>query len=339
MAGVGWDANLLRFIRQQVQAQWCCALGGGTVLSLTGGVGLMLPWGPGWSVRQTCISDRCVTRSLHSFTSAECQRQLQAQWCCALGGGTVLSLTGGLGLVLPWGPDWSGRQTCFSDRCAPLASADPCCRIQADRLRYVSAPLSSSKDVTVMGLMLPWGLGWSGRQTCIRDRGGASASALSFICSVFVNRVWHTPFVVMQAANQLPVLTSTPSSGRVCCHKNCDFLSLKKSTVRQRWSQTPILHAGSSLEAWLVTCEASSSRGWGPAASGGQRRKTAPRYMPCSITTALCYLPTSMPLCPWCLRPMHEKFPEQGSPIHARRWDVSLVSRIAAFSCLLAAKC
>lgn len=60
MAGVGWDANLLRFIRQQAQAQWCCALGGGTVLSLTGGLGLMLPWGPGWSGRQTCISDRCA---------------------------------------------------------------------------------------------------------------------------------------------------------------------------------------------------------------------------------------------------------------------------------------
>lgn len=93
-------------------------------------------------------------------------------------------------------------------------------------------------------------------------------------------------------ANQLPVMTSTPSSGRVCCHERCDFLSLQKSTVRQRWSQTPILHAGSSLEAWRVTCEASSSRVWGPAASGGQRRKTAPRYMPCSITTALCWLPT-----------------------------------------------
>jgi hypothetical protein len=60
VAGVGWDANLLRFIRQQVQAQWCCVLGGGAVLSLTGGLGLMLPWGAGWSRRQTCISDRCA---------------------------------------------------------------------------------------------------------------------------------------------------------------------------------------------------------------------------------------------------------------------------------------
>ena len=40
VAGVGWNANLLRFIRQQMQAQWCCALGGRTGLSLTGGLGL-----------------------------------------------------------------------------------------------------------------------------------------------------------------------------------------------------------------------------------------------------------------------------------------------------------
>ncbi len=60
VAGLGWDANLLRFIRQQVQAQWCAALGAGTVLSLTGGLGLVLPWGSGWSRRHTCISDRCA---------------------------------------------------------------------------------------------------------------------------------------------------------------------------------------------------------------------------------------------------------------------------------------
>ena len=58
MAGLGWDANLLRFVRQQLQAQWCCALGSGAVFSLTGGLGVTLPWGPAWRSRSTCISDR-----------------------------------------------------------------------------------------------------------------------------------------------------------------------------------------------------------------------------------------------------------------------------------------
>ena len=58
VAGLGWDANLLRFVRQQLQAQWCCALGSGVVFSLTGGLGATLPWGEGWRSRSTCISDR-----------------------------------------------------------------------------------------------------------------------------------------------------------------------------------------------------------------------------------------------------------------------------------------
>lgn len=58
MAGVGWDANLLRFARQQLQAQWCRSMGGGAVFSLTAGMGLTLPWGHAWSGTQTPISDR-----------------------------------------------------------------------------------------------------------------------------------------------------------------------------------------------------------------------------------------------------------------------------------------
>ena len=64
MAGLGWDANLLRFVRQQLQAQWCCALGSGAVFSLTGGLGVTLPWGPAWRSRSTCISDRSDAPSL-----------------------------------------------------------------------------------------------------------------------------------------------------------------------------------------------------------------------------------------------------------------------------------
>ena len=59
MAGLGWDANLLRFVRQQLQAQWCAALGSGVVFSLTGGLGVTVPWGDAWRTRSTCISDRC----------------------------------------------------------------------------------------------------------------------------------------------------------------------------------------------------------------------------------------------------------------------------------------
>ncbi|CAL5228989.1 g12227 [Coccomyxa viridis] len=58
VAGLGWDANLLRFARQQLQAQWCCALGSGVVFSVTGGLGVTVPWGEAWRTRSTCISDR-----------------------------------------------------------------------------------------------------------------------------------------------------------------------------------------------------------------------------------------------------------------------------------------
>lgn len=71
MAGVGWDANLVRFGRQLLQAQWCAALGGGAVLSLTGGLGLTLPWGHAWRSSQTCISDRSARAPSRSLLAAQ----------------------------------------------------------------------------------------------------------------------------------------------------------------------------------------------------------------------------------------------------------------------------
>ena len=70
MAGVGWDANLVRFGRQQLQAQWCRALGGGTVFSLTCGLGLTMPWGHAWRSSQTCISDRSARTPLRSLLTS-----------------------------------------------------------------------------------------------------------------------------------------------------------------------------------------------------------------------------------------------------------------------------
>ena len=58
---MGLDTNLLRFVRQQLQAQWCCALGSGVVFSVTGGLGVTVPWGEAWRTRSTCISDRSAT--------------------------------------------------------------------------------------------------------------------------------------------------------------------------------------------------------------------------------------------------------------------------------------
>ncbi|KAK9830313.1 hypothetical protein WJX72_010954 [[Myrmecia] bisecta] len=58
VAGVGLDPKLLRFAKQQLTGQWVTLLWGSTVLTLAADVGVMLPWGPGWQKRQTCIADR-----------------------------------------------------------------------------------------------------------------------------------------------------------------------------------------------------------------------------------------------------------------------------------------
>jgi hypothetical protein len=46
------------------------------VLSLVGGAGVIVPWGPGWEVRSTCVSDRFllggVGNGLRGFSHAGC---------------------------------------------------------------------------------------------------------------------------------------------------------------------------------------------------------------------------------------------------------------------------
>ena len=72
---MGWDANLVRFGRQQLQAQWCAALGGGTVFSLTGGLGLTLPLGPRLA-QQPDLHQRQVCS--HAIALAPDQRRSRA---------------------------------------------------------------------------------------------------------------------------------------------------------------------------------------------------------------------------------------------------------------------
>ncbi|KAK9833542.1 hypothetical protein WJX81_003706 [Elliptochloris bilobata] len=59
LAGVGLDANLLRFAKAQAGAAVAVPLGFfGSALSLRAEVGALLPWGPGFASQPTCISDR-----------------------------------------------------------------------------------------------------------------------------------------------------------------------------------------------------------------------------------------------------------------------------------------
>ena len=60
VAGIGLDSKLLRFAKQHFSALWVTPLGGSAVLCLSAEAGVMLPWGPGWAARSTCISDRCA---------------------------------------------------------------------------------------------------------------------------------------------------------------------------------------------------------------------------------------------------------------------------------------
>ena len=60
MAGLGPDARLLRYAKSHVHALWATPLPflpEGALL-LSGTLGAMLPWGPGWYRRPTTISDR-----------------------------------------------------------------------------------------------------------------------------------------------------------------------------------------------------------------------------------------------------------------------------------------
>ena len=60
MAGLGPDARLLRYAKSHVHALWATPLPflpEGALL-LSGTLGAMLPWGPGWHRRPTTISDR-----------------------------------------------------------------------------------------------------------------------------------------------------------------------------------------------------------------------------------------------------------------------------------------
>ena len=60
MAGIGLDANLLRSAKAQAAAAVAVPLGlFGAALSLRAELGVLLPWGPGFAARSTCISDRC----------------------------------------------------------------------------------------------------------------------------------------------------------------------------------------------------------------------------------------------------------------------------------------
>lgn len=61
---MGLDPNLLRSARQEVGGTWVTRLWGDAVLSLQAQAGLLLPWGPSWSHRQTYIADRHLHPSL-----------------------------------------------------------------------------------------------------------------------------------------------------------------------------------------------------------------------------------------------------------------------------------
>ena len=60
MAGLGPDTRLLRYAKSHIHALWATPLPflpEGALL-LSGTLGAMLPWGPGWHRRPTTISDR-----------------------------------------------------------------------------------------------------------------------------------------------------------------------------------------------------------------------------------------------------------------------------------------
>lgn len=62
VAGIGVESSLLRFARQHFQGALALPLVGGTSLFLQANAAAMLPWGPGWQQKPTCISDRSVLR-------------------------------------------------------------------------------------------------------------------------------------------------------------------------------------------------------------------------------------------------------------------------------------
>ncbi len=73
IAGLGPDANLLRFAKQHVAAQWVHPLIGSSVFSLSAEAGVVLPWGPGWQAKPTYISERQASnRSPAHVAMAEC---------------------------------------------------------------------------------------------------------------------------------------------------------------------------------------------------------------------------------------------------------------------------
>ncbi|CAL8469714.1 g9256 [Coccomyxa elongata] len=65
IAGLGPDANLLRFAKQHVAAQWVHPLIGSSVFSLSAEAGVVLPWGPGWQAKPTYISERFFLGGVH----------------------------------------------------------------------------------------------------------------------------------------------------------------------------------------------------------------------------------------------------------------------------------
>ena len=58
MAGLWADPKVLRFGKQEVQAQWVTALPNKTVLALQVSGGVLLPWGPSFWSKPTHISER-----------------------------------------------------------------------------------------------------------------------------------------------------------------------------------------------------------------------------------------------------------------------------------------
>ena len=58
VSGLGLDANLLRFAKQHLAAQWVHPLIGSTVFSLSAEAGILLPWGHDWHTKHTYISER-----------------------------------------------------------------------------------------------------------------------------------------------------------------------------------------------------------------------------------------------------------------------------------------
>lgn len=66
VSGIGVESSLLRFARQHFQGAVAFPMMAGTSLFLQANAAAMVPWGPGWQQKPTCISDRFASLLVRS---------------------------------------------------------------------------------------------------------------------------------------------------------------------------------------------------------------------------------------------------------------------------------